>query len=402
MEYTFKEKITSKEYHNFIKKQQTLSFMQEEPWGKVKQDQNWSYMLCGVYQKKKLVAACMILIRKVMKKINMFYVPRGYLIDFTNKELLSFFTENIRQLAKKYNAYVVKIDPNFCKSERLFKELQKDYTQNYTQDYNIKHQNLLDLGYKHTGFSTNLHKNFQPRFNMAVPLVDKNNKLLTEDEVLKSFKSKFRYYLGNYHTKRGVSFEITQDQKRVKEFVEILKYTEKTQGIKLRDEEYFKKILQQFPNRTYLIFGKVDLPFYLNFLRENNGKTEEIIEVEELIKVIGDELIVSSALLLLPENDSIRTSEYLYAGNNLAFPKLSVSAGVCFEAVKLSIKNKCNYCNLGGVDGSLKDPLSIFKSKYNAIVLEFAGEYDLIINKGLYYGYKVGYPILRKINKLRK
>ena len=153
--------------------------------------------------------------------------------------------------------------------------------------------------------------------------------------------------------------------------------------------------------KFYLIFGKVDLPFYLNFLRESHAKEEEIIEVEELINSIGDTLTVSTALLLLPINQNIRMSEYLYAGNNLALPKLNVSAGVCFEAIKLSIQNKCYYCNLGGIDGSLKDPLSIFKSKYNGIVFEYAGEYDLIINKKLYYGYKLGYPILRKINHLK-
>lgn len=397
--YTFKENIDIKEYNKFIKEYKYMNFMQEDKWAKVKD--NWDNILCGIYEEKKLVAVCSILIRNLFKGIKMFYIPRGYLIDFTNKELLKFMTDNIKILAKKHKAYVVKLDPNFCVSEKKFKN-QNEELKNYSIDYEIKHKNLLELGYKHTGFHNEMHKNFQPRYNMAVPLINDNNELLSFDDVLKTFKSKFRYYLGNYHTNRGVFYEYSHDIKDVKELVKLLECTEKTKGINLRNEEYFKKIVKNFKDRTCIIFGKLNLETYLEFLKNNKGKDYEIEEVESLIKKEGKIITLSSALLILPMCNGIRTSEYLYAGNDLKFPKLRVSGGIATEAVKISVENGCHYCNLGGIDGSLEDSLSNFKSKFNAIIWEFAGEYDLVINKPQYLFIKTFLPILKKCYKIIK
>ena len=85
-------------------------------------------------------------------------------------------TENIKKLAKEHKAYVVKLDPNFCVSEKLFKNQDKEFNI-YSTNFNEKHNNLLNLGYKHTGFVKDIHKNIQPRYQMAVPLINETNNL---------------------------------------------------------------------------------------------------------------------------------------------------------------------------------------------------------------------------------
>lgn len=398
--YKFKTNIDKDEYNNFTNNFEYLSFMQESSWANVKN--NWNNILCGVYENDKLVAACSILERKIIKGIKMFYIPRGYLVDFNNKELLSFFTDNIKKLAKEEKAYTVKIDPNFCVSEKLFKKQDINYNI-YSKDYEKKHNILLELGYKHTGFVKDMHSNLQPRYQMAVPLIDLDNNFISYEDLLKSFKSKFRYYLGEYHTKRGVFYTCSHDKKDIKEFVDLLKCTEKNKNIHLRNEEYFNRILDNFGDRACILFGKVDLNKYLKFLKENSSKEEEINEVKNLIKEKGEILTLSSALLLLPKNSGIRCSEYLYAGNDLTLNKLNISGGIALEAAKISIENKCHYCNLGGISGTLDDSLTKFKSKYNAVILEFIGEYDLVINKFKYFFIEKFKPILKKIyNKIKR
>ena len=397
--YTFKKDINIKEYNEFIKKYKYASFMQEKAWALVKN--NWDNILCGVYEKKVLVAACSILIRKLKKGFTMFYIPRGYLIDFENKELLKFMTENIKILAKKYKAYIVKIDPNFCVSEKFTKNKNLSFDV-LSHNYNIKHNNLLNLGYIHQGFSKNLHANLQPRYQMAIPLINNNNEKINYEQLLKTFKSKYRYYLGDFHKKRGVYFTYSHEKKDIKQFVHLLKCTEENKNIHLRNEEYFNKIIDNFKNRVYLIFGHVNLDKYINFLKNNNGKEEEINYVKKLKETKGNIITLSSALLIVPNNDGIRVSEYLYAGNDRSLNKLNVSGGVALEAAKISIDNNCDYCNLGGISGTLDDQLYIFKSKYNSIILEFSGEYDLIINKFKYKLIKVFKPIIKKFYKLIK
>ena len=397
--YTFKTNIKEEEYNKFISKFSYSNFMQEKSWANVKD--NFDNILCGVYDDKKLFAVCSILVRHISKGISMFYIPRGYLIDFKNTKILKFMTDNIKELAKKHKVYVVKIDPNFCVSEKLFKN-QNTKFHIYSNSFEEKHNNLLSLGYKHTGFIKDIHKNIQPRYQMAVPLINENNEFITYDELLKTFKSKFRYYLGDYHTKRGVYFTSSHDKKDIKEFVELLKHTEKNKNIRLRNEEYFNKIIDNFKDRACILFGKVNLETYLKFLEENNSKEDEINQVKNLIKTRGKEITLSSALLILPNNKGYRCSEYLYAGNDLTLNKLNVSGGIALEAAKISIKNKCHYCNLGGINGTLDDSLTKFKSKYNAVILEFAGEYDLIINKPKYLFINRFKPILKKIYRIVK
>ena len=397
--YTFKTNIKEEEYNKFISKFSYSNFMQEKSWANVKN--NFDNILCGVYDDKKLVAACSILVRHISKGISMFYIPRGYLIDFKNTKILKFMTDNIKELAKKHKVYVVKIDPNFCVSEKLFKNQNIEF-HIYSNDFEEKHNNIINLGYKHTGFIKDIHKNIQPRYQMAVPLINENNEFITYDELLKTFKSKFRYYLGDYHTKRGVYFTSSHDKKDVKEFVQLLKHTEKNKNIRLRNEEYFDKIIDNFKDRVCILFGKVNLETYLKFLEENNGKKDEINQVKDLIKTRGKEITLSSALLILPNNEGYRCSEYLYAGNDLTLNKLNVSGGIALEAAKISIENRCHYCNLGGISGTLDDSLTKFKSKYNAVILEFAGEYDLIINKPKYIFINKFKPILKKIYRIVK
>lgn len=396
--YTFTSNLEKKEYDKFIENYSMASFMQEYEWSNIKD--NWGNFHCGLYKNKELVAVCLILVKKVFKNIKLFYIPRGYLIDFTNYETLNEMTNNIKKLAKENNAYVVKIDPNFCISDESAKGEEVEH--NYSKDYKIKHDNLIKLGYKHTGINKEFGKNFQPQYNMFAPICDKDSKILTVDEILKTYKSKFKYYLGSFHEKRGVTFEITNKLNDLDKFVELLRITEKKQNINLRNKEYFVKILDNFKDRAYIFFGNIDLKKYLKYLNDNNGKEKEIEEVENLIKENGNTMTLSTGLLLLPKNKKgIRTSEYLYAGNSFVLNKLNISAGLVFEMIKFSMENNCHYCNLGGIDGNLNDHLTIFKQKFNGHIMEFTGEYDLPISS-LYYPIKKLYPMLLKIYKKTK
>ena len=391
--YKFTSKLNKKEYDKFVLEQSMTSFMQEYNWANIKD--NWGHFHCGLYKDNKLVGVCLILIKKIIKSINMFYVPRGYLIDFNNFEDLNEMTKNIKQLAKKNNAYMVKIDPNFCIKETSFKD--EEIENNYSKDFELKNYNLIKLGYKNTGIHKEFTKNLQPQYNVFAPICNKNSIILNEEEVLKTYKSKFKYYLGDFHSKRGVSFKISNDINDLDKFITLLRLTEKKQNINLRNKEYFEKILKNFEDRAYMFFGDIDLSIYLNYLLENKGKEEEITEVKSLIKENGSIITLSTGLLLLPTNkEGIRTSEYLYAGNNFLLNKLNVSAGLVFEMIKFSMKNNCHYCNLGGIDGNLNDHLTIFKQKFNGRIMLFSGEYDLPTSI-IYYPIKLFYPILLKI-----
>lgn len=393
--YTFSDNIDKNEYDNFVSNYQMASIMEEYNWCNVKD--NWDNIHCALYKDNIIVGVCTILIKKVIKNIKLFYIPRGYLIDYENIEYLKEMTKNIKILAKKYHAYVVKIDPNFCISEKSFKD--EEVAINYSKNHDIKNNNLISLGYINTGIHKELGKNLQPQYNVFAPIIDKNNKILTTEEILATYKSKFKYYLNGFHQKRGIKFEITNDIKNIDDFIKLLKITEKKQNINLRNKDYFIKILNNYKDRAFIFYGKMNLNEYMKYLIDNNGKEEEINTVKYLINEGNDIITLSTGLLILPYNKiGIRTSEYLYAGNSDMFTNLHISDGLVFEMIKFSMQNNCHYCNLGGVDGNLTDHLTVFKQKFNGIVMEFTGEYDLPIS-WIYYPVTKFYPLLLKIYK---
>ena len=126
--YTFTSNLDKKKYDNFVLEYSMSSFMQEYNWSNIKD--NWKHFHCGLFKDDKLVGVCLVLVKNIIKNINMFYIPRGYLIDFTNFEDLNEMTKNIKKLAKENKAYMVKIDPNFCISDESFKYV--DVEHNYS------------------------------------------------------------------------------------------------------------------------------------------------------------------------------------------------------------------------------------------------------------------------------
>lgn len=392
--YKFIDNLDEKEYDEFVRNYSMASFMQDYNWSYVKKD-SWSSIHCGLYKNDSLVAVCTILKKRLIKNISAFYIPRGYLIDYEDFEILCEMTKKIKELAKKHHAYMVKIDPNYCTKEYSFKDIQIPI--NYSKNSELKNNNLKKCGYKFCGIKKDMRKSFQPQYNIFTPLINNENSLLTNEELLKTYSSRLRSYLNGYIDKRGITYYYSTDESELDDFVNLLKNTERKQNINLRNKEYFEKIIKKYNNYAYLFFATIDLNKYLEFLLNNNGKSEEIDLVKQLINDKKEILKLSTALVLLPKNEKgIRTSEYLYAGNSDKFTNLKASSGLVNEVIKFSRDNNCHYCNLGGVEGSLDDNLTRFKKQFNGIVMEFTGEYDLPTSI-LYYPIKIFYPILLKI-----
>ena len=103
------ETITNKEFKKFADNHPQITFHQTKEWADLKAHNNWKSYYLGLKDKNKIVAATMILSKTlpIIKK-NMFYAPRGFLIDYHDKNILKIFTEEIKKFAKKENGNYVK------------------------------------------------------------------------------------------------------------------------------------------------------------------------------------------------------------------------------------------------------------------------------------------------------
>jgi serine/alanine adding enzyme len=406
MKYEFKSNIDKTEYKKLIEKFPAVAFSQYPEWADVKD--NWGKSLCGLFDENgNIVAGALLLIRKLPLGRSIIYSPRGFILDYSDKEVLTAFTDGIKAFAKSVKAISVKIDP-FVPNEKK-EDLDgniyplADFGNSFEDTIN----NLKELGYKHHGYGKELGDYFQPRFNMAIPLFDENG-ATDEKKLLKTFSKGARSYIGNYQKNRGVFFETVGVDSDLSEFVRLLSFTEKRQNIHLRNEEYFKKILKAYGDNAKIYYAKIDLDVYAQYLQksidkgENAEKNQKLLD--DVVRVKGERgqiISLSTGLVIFPKKDAkLKVAEYLYAGTDTTiFPNLCTPNGIVYKSACDSLNMGCDYYNLGGVDGDLKSPLAIFKLKFAPHILEYVGEFDLVINKFFYFGFEKCLPLIKKAIK---
>lgn len=341
MAYIFKERITYSQYNKFLKKHSYVSFMQEDNWAKAK-DIN-DHLIVGILDNNEICAVAHIIINKV-KGGKQFLIPNGYLLDFTNKSLLKFMSENIKLLARKYGAYVVDIYPNISTSN---------------PNYNDINNNLLNLKYKYT------NEYLDKTDNILIPLKIKKKKI-SKLELKRKYENK------DFYLKRGIYFEISNNIKDVQRLEELV------------NEEYFnseviKGLLRNFDNRVNMVFAKLDLVFYANYLRENNGDKDEINKIDELL-TISDEIDIGCALIIEPYNDN-GICEFIYNTEKETFDNLDIMNGLLYEAMKIGNEEKYNYIKVSNINLDVENLMN----RYKGIPIQYIGRYSIIINKIKYF-----------------
>ena len=169
--------------------------------------------------------------------------------------------------------------------------------------------------------------------------------------------------------------------------------------------------MENYPDDAVLFFANVDIDKYIDFLnrdmKENPEKEKfnknQIIEASKIKEKYGSNPLAGASIVMMPTNEKgNKIAVFLYAGTNTEIlPSLKITNGLMFYRLCYCLDKGYDYCDLGGVDGSLEDHLSTFKSKFNPQVLELVGEYDLIISKFYFNMFKSGMKIHRLILRIK-
>ena len=133
MKYQFKTGIDVNEYDAFVRNFPSTSFMQTPAWSLVKTA--WEHDYVGLYEKNKLICGAMVLKRNLFLGKKLFYIPRGFVVNYNDKNAVKEFVNNLKAYALKNGAIDIKIDPFICFSE--------DNIQNIRKDKGIKIRKLL-------------------------------------------------------------------------------------------------------------------------------------------------------------------------------------------------------------------------------------------------------------------
>lgn len=397
--YTYKIGITAEEHDEFVKTSPQTNLLQSSDWAKIKD--NWGNERLGVYQDHKLVAVASILIQPLPLGFTMLYIPRGPIMDYQNSELVAFMLQSIKTYAKSKRAVFAKFDPSLFLRKGLIGQETSD------QEATLAIiQSLKECGVEWVGRTEDMGETIQPRFQANI-----YKEYFTEDQLSKSTKQAIR-------TARNKGVEVIfGGTELLDEFAALMKKTEARKGIHLRGREYYEKLLTTYAGQSYITLSRINLAERLTSLKEQlkknqaeasrfNEKTkpgkidnnrQEKERLEEEIQFLNQELKSGQEIVSLSGTLTLEfggTSENVYAGMDENFRRYQPAILTWYETAQHAFDRGADWQNMGGVENHLDGGLYHFKSKFNPMIEEFVGEFNLPTS--------MLYPLVNKAYQLRK
>ncbi len=315
-----------KELEEFLSTNPKSHLFQSEEWAKVKE--KWENEMIVVRKDGHITGTMSILLKK-MPIVNSYimYAPRGFVCNPQDKETLEKITIEAKKIAKKYKAFIFRLDPDIPNKDENFKLL------------------MQSLGYKLKDNIKTIDDVIQPKFVYRLNIKGK-----TEEEIFKSFKEKTRY---NIRLSLKKNVKIREGKKEdIPIFYNILKETSKRDNFFIRDIKYFERIY----NIMYPKFAKILIAEY-----EGNP--------------------IAVAMPIYYGNKVW----YLYGGSLNKYRNVMSTYLLQWEMIKWALEKGCDIYDFGGVSGyndkeSCMYGVYHFKSGFNGEVVEFIDELYIVFN----------------------
>lgn len=333
-------------YNEFVRNRNHTSALQDLNWAYVKKEE-WIHEAVYLEKNGHITATMSMLVRTFIKGFSMIYVPRGPVCDAYDIATIKELIEEAKEVAKKYNAFVLKFDPEVVYD----KKLEALYIQ---------------AGFKVRNNDKYKHEYIQPISNMILRIKDK-----TEEEIFKGYSEKTRYNI-RVAEKKGVTVRYSRDENDLKKFYDLSEITAKRDGITLRDFDYYKRMLESYDEEHLRIY-----------IAEHEGDT------------------LSGALALNYGGKLF----YIYGASSNEKRNLMPNYLMQQTMIRWAIETGCFEYDFGGVfETDKSNGLFRFKEGFcrQEGVTKYIGEVDYVYNKLVYFSFVKLLPIYKKFRKFLK
>lgn len=397
------KKIDEKIYEKFVSSSNLSSFYQSVEWYHLKLDEGKHCELLGLYEEDNLVGVSLIIYVKILKKYYYAYASRGFIYDYSNLEE---FVASLKEYFKG-KAIFIKIDPPI---------ILNLYDKSGEKEFMLENRQLIErlkyVGFKHHGFNMAFECE-QFRFVHKIKLessYDEQVKLMSKSTRKNIELAKFR----------GVNIKIAKKD----ELDMVLKFLNMSSDRKhfaSLNKKFYERLLDNFKDNVVMYLVYINKSEYINNLKEkindeknklkelkikmehdNIGrklkKEEELINnaidkyTEELnvTKGMDNETFIAAMVTINKYNEVVSFT----SGMDNLYRKFNPKYVMYPKMINDAINKKLEYVNFLGVKNIFdkNDPdygMYEVKKGFGGKTVEYIGEFDLIINYGLYYSYKI-------------
>ena len=394
--------ISEEEFREFLNASTLQTFLQTPEIGKLRKKGGWNVDYVGVKQDKKIVAATMLVSKKNFMNSYEFYTSRGPLIDFHNKDLVTFFFRQLKKYVQKKKGYILRIDPYLIYHER-------DIDGNVVED-GVNNESVVQL-LKRLGFKRKESPE-QVQYMFSIDLEKPN------EEIFQSFRSNVRNYIRKTEKMGIVVKELTKGE--LPSLKKITEETGKRKGFVDKSLTYYEDMYDLFHPRGEIryLLATIYLDDYLDKLRKELKEYEtrlentedvhskkglrkslsinientkkRIEETENLMKEHGSQLDLSAAMFMMTGHEVI----YLFSGNYDEYMKFNAQYAIQWNMIKYANEHGFDKYNFYGISGNFDETDSEygvyeFKRGFSGYVEELIGEFQLPVNQKIYTTFNV-------------
>ncbi|MEW4354240.1 aminoacyltransferase [Streptococcus pneumoniae] len=401
--YHYKLGINAQEHDNFVIASPQTNLLQSSAWAKIKD--NWGNERVGFYKDEQLVAVASILIRPLPLGFSMFYIPRGPIMDYTDQELAAFVLKSLKKIGKEKKALFIKFDPSLFLTKAGVDQERTDQTETLSIIDTLTQQSA-----KWVGRTDQLDDTIQPRFhaNLYRELFDESHFSKNTRQTIRTARNKDIQILFG-------ALDLLDD------FANLMKKTENRKSIHLRGKDYYQKLLETYKDSSYITLARLDINERLSKLQkelekaqteasrftdktkpgkiETNKQNQE--RLQEEIEFLTEKQQQGLHIIPLAGTLSLEfggTSENIYAGMDEEYRRYQPALLTWYETAQHAFERGATWQNMGGIENNMDGGLYHFKSKFQPIIEEYAGEFNLPTSP-LYALFNLAYTLRKKMKK---